>query len=75
VPADAADLVLSFAQRFDAGMHRVAAEHKIVRMLGRRAQHEARLALRDELDGLLGGPEDGDLAGRAIVEIARSAPS
>src|SRR5207253_856790 len=44
---DAANLRLSLAQRLGAGVHRVIAEDEVMRMLCRRTEHKARLALRE----------------------------
>src|SRR2546423_7327853 len=57
---DAANLRLPLAQRLGARMHRVIAEDEGMRMLRRGTEHEARLALGDEVDRLLRGLEDGD---------------
>src|SRR5256885_9542699 len=57
---DAANLRLSLAQRLGAGVHRVIAEDEVMRMLRRGTEHEARVALGDEVDRLLRGLEDGD---------------
>src|SRR5712691_9265467 len=64
--ADATNLRLALAQRLGRGVHGVVAEDEVVRMLGRRAEHEPRVALGEEVDRFLGGFEDRDLpAGNA----------
>src|SRR5438105_4085610 len=57
---DPANLALPLAQRLGAGVHGVISEDEVMRMLRRRTEHEARLALGDEVDRLLRGLEDGD---------------
>src|SRR5438874_2562078 len=58
--ADAANLHFPPAQRLGAGVHRVIAEDEVMRMPRRGTEHEARVALGDEVDRLLRGLEDGD---------------
>jgi hypothetical protein len=50
------------------------AEDERVRMLGRGPQHEPRLALRDEVDGLLRGSKMA-ISPLGILEEVRSTPS
>jgi hypothetical protein len=49
---------LAFGQRICVGMNGIVAQHEIVRMRHRRAQHELRVRLGYELDGGLAWRED-----------------
>src|SRR5258708_2673028 len=77
--ADTANLRLGVAQRLRTRVHRVVTEKKVVRMRGRRTDHEPGLALGDEIDRVLRAVEDSDLrarnaAGRAQRAIEHRGP-
>src|SRR5205823_4665057 len=57
---DPANLALPLAQRLGAGVHGVISEDEVMRMFRRGTEHEAGLALGDEVDRLLRSLEDGD---------------
>jgi len=60
--ADLADPPLAFGQRLRAGVNGIVAQHEIVRMRHRRAQHELGVRFGHELDGGLAWREDRQLA-------------